>query len=173
MQIGTACFLMFLIFLTHEFEEIIRFRPWVLAYGSNPAYANESIVRQRAAYPSTEVVAIIVAAMCGATAALLGFALWQGRMEGVLGVLIANAIHLLLFHLQPAVTRRQWVPGSVTALLMSMASLALWNAITKTVPIHIPQLVLMTVCAVVVLLGTLTLMHRLAPSLQQMLNRHH
>jgi|UPI0003F68A1C hypothetical protein len=114
MSIMALAYASFALFVTHEFEEIIRCRPWIERHASDKRYARDYWIRNREYYPSTpalsaciaeEIVLYGVAMFC---AGLLHFA------PVVFAVTFANSLHLL-GHLGFALRSRSWNPCSVTA----------------------------------------------------------
>lgn len=124
MTVALLSFIGLLAFVIHEFEEIIRFRPWIERHKDDERYRSDMIIKNQQAYPSTETIAIMILEEVVLFATAFGVAIWLDRYEIALAVVIANTLHLLA-HIGDAMRAKRWTPGSITAAITGAVSIAL------------------------------------------------
>ncbi|AND79780.1 HXXEE domain-containing protein [Streptococcus pantholopis] len=116
MTSALLAFLAIVLFMIHEFEEIVRVRPWIDKKGSDPRLASEMFISGRASYPSAETVAALIMEEF----ILAGLVLFAGIIfrlpELVLAITLGHTLHLFV-HIGQALSFRIWVPGSITSVL--------------------------------------------------------
>lgn len=105
-----------IVFMVHEFEEILFVKAWVLKNKNNPKVDRQYWIVTFKKYPiSTATFASLIAEEYIIASSLTIIALQGNFYTFFVGLLIAYAIHLLK-HLWDMVRWRRYVPGGPTAL---------------------------------------------------------
>ncbi|BDE14339.1 hypothetical protein MKCMC460_31990 [Mycobacterium sp. 20KCMC460] len=116
MDIGAAAFWVMALFVVHEFEEIIRIRPWIDRHRDDPRFAQDIWIRRQASYPSTEAIAVMIGEEIILFCLVLAAAVWAGVLAVIIALATLNSIHLV-GHLVFAARVKAWNPGSSTAAI--------------------------------------------------------
>lgn len=165
MSVGTVAFFVFALFVIHEFEEIIRVVPWINRHSGDERFARDTWIARKKSYPSTEVVAAVIAEEIVLFGLILLVGIGLNSMPIILATATVNCIHLFM-HFIFAIRVRAWNPGSVTAAI--------------TFPLNIIVIVLaanngvnpmwwaiLTIILAVVIFGNLRVLLMLSPVLQK------
>lgn len=172
MDISTLSFIGFSLFVIHEFEEIIRIRPWLERYRNNPAYAKALMVRRQAAYPSTETIAIMILEEIIVICAVIMVAIYWYILPLVVALFLFHLIHLVA-HIVDVIRVKHWTPGSITAALTIIPTVFIITVLIDRAPSSNPMtygLFLMLVGLVT--LSNLLLLHNLAPAIERYRKNH-
>ena len=167
--LGTLAFIGISLFMVHEFEEIICVRPYIKRHREDEKFAAEMFVAGGdQVYPSTESIALMIGEefVLSVIIMLVGIAI--GSIEIVLAPFIAFTLHLIP-HALEALRFPGWAPGSRTAVLLFVPSVAIIVAAIMTQPIQPFWLAMWTVVIGVLLLANLRLMHMAAGGFAQKL----
>lgn len=159
MSLSLFAYLLLVLFMLHEFEEIVRFRQWIVRHEHNPRFAKDMLVRTKESYPSTETVAIMIAEEFVVVSILLGTAVLLHSWELMVALLLVNCLHLVI-HLGSAVAARRWVPASPSALLTQIPQLVLLWYVLAIEAIDPWQTLGYFFAASVVIVGNLQLLTR-------------
>lgn len=147
------------LFMIHEFEEIIFVRQWIKKGKNNPKLRQDIWLSGSSHYPSTPVIALMIAEEFIVASIILFIAIIFTIPELVLAVLIAHTLHLIVGHILPALIIRRWTPGSVTAVA-TLPFIATVMAITyATTNISWVLLLLLTIVVTVVLVSNLRILY--------------
>lgn len=166
MTTGTLAFGAIVLFMIHEFDEIIFVRAWLKQRSKSLAMWNRNVV----AYPSTSVVALMIAEEFVLLGAIMVVAVTFDFPELILGLIIANSLHLL-GHLADAARVRAWPPGSLTAVVTLALNVGLVWVFAAQNPISISWSLTIAAISAIILLLNLKMLHKLAPRLQKFLDR--
>jgi hypothetical protein len=134
-SVATASFVLIVLFMVHEFEEIVLVRRWIAV--ATPDHPNDIWVKGRDHYVSAEAIAVAIAEEFVLLAVILGVAIGLDAPEIVLALSIVNALHLVV-HLIWALRARRWTPGSPTALATLPGIVALMVALMMSWTMSIP-----------------------------------
>lgn len=159
----TYVWLLPIIFIFHDMEEIVGFIPW---YKKNKSFLDHHYPRFSKIYASisTEAFLLIVyeelficIVICLIAIATHSYGLW-------LGIFIGMTLHFII-HLFQALIIKQYIPATLTSLLMLPISIFL---ILKTLPLialSLESLLLNSFLGTLIIFVNLKLMHRLMPKL--------
>ncbi|WP_369343973.1 HXXEE domain-containing protein [Bifidobacterium aquikefiricola] len=166
MDLSFLAFSAFTLFVIHEFEEIIRCRPWIHKHKPESRYANDMWIRNQRAYPSTETIAVMILEEIVLAASILLISASLNCPAPVFAVTLGNSIHLA-GHIVSAIISRAWNPGSVTAAVtLPLNVVILMLLITGTTSKGTNTAISFTITSLVVfvaLAANLALLHRIAP----------
>lgn len=124
MDIAASAFWVIVLFVVHEFEEIIRVRPWINRYRDDPRFARDIWIRRQRSYPSTEALAVMIGEEVILASLVLAVALWAGALPVIIALATVNSVHLV-GHLVFAARVKAWNPGSITAAITLPLNLVL------------------------------------------------
>lgn len=153
-----------IIFMLHEFEEIILMRRWM---GKNKDLilekfprAGQRFIRQQGSL-STEAYTFIVAEEFILASVIVIIAAVKGNYDLYAGLLAAYSIHLLL-HVFQSITIGKYIPGLITTILTGIfCGFAIyWLAVNNHLSLY-PFLIYSVILTVIVFIN-LDVMHRLA-----------
>ncbi|WP_165329173.1 HXXEE domain-containing protein [Streptococcus tangpeifui] len=162
-------FLALMLFMVHEFEEIILVCPWIAKKKNDPKFANEIFVAGRVHYPSTETLAAsILEEFILASLILLAGILFK-LPELVLAITLGHTVHLLS-HISQALRFRTWVPGSVTAVLTMPLLIYSIFLFCLNNPLHWLLLLVITPLIFAVIIANLVFLHRQADQVEKFLH---
>ena len=167
--LGTLAFIGISLFIVHEFEEIICVRPYIKRHREDEKFAAEMFVAGGDKnYPSTESIALMIGEEFVLSVIIMLVGIAVGSIEIVLAPFIAFTLHLIP-HALEALRFPGWAPGSRTAVLLFVPSVAIIVAAIMTQPIQPLWLAVWTVVIGMLLLANLRLMHMAAGSFAQKL----
>lgn len=116
--------LFLIVFMVHEFEEILFVKTWVVKNKDKPKFKRQYWVAAFRKYPmSTATFAALIAEEFVVVGALTLAALYGGFYSFFVGLLVAYGIHLLK-HIWDMTRWRAYIPGGPTALVT--APIILW-----------------------------------------------
>lgn len=165
-----AAFAAFILFVLHEFEEIIRCRPWIDRHQSEARYAHDMWVRNRRAYPSTETVAALILEEIILAAAILIVSAFLNYSPLIFAVIFGNSVHLAV-HCFSAIATRAWNPGSITAAVTLPCNAAilvvLWSNAATEPGIGVKSFIITSLALLIALGANLSMLHRIAPGLDK------
>lgn len=167
--LGTLAFIGISLFMVHEFEEIICVRPYIKRHHEDEKFAAEMFVAGGdQVYPSTESIALMIGEEFVLAGIIMAIGIFTGSIEIVLAPFIAFTLHLIP-HALEALRFPGWAPGSRTAVLLLVPSVAIIVAAIMTQPIQPLWLTVWTVVIGVLLLANLKLLHLAAGGFTQKL----
>jgi hypothetical protein len=166
MIISSLSILGFLLFVIHELEEILRFRPWIVKHQNDPAYKNDNIIKRSWAYPSTTTIIIMIIEECILFLIMFAFAVILESYELALAAIIINVLHLFV-HCVDAVRSSRWTPGSMTALPTAIIAILLVWVVMATQYIQLGQLLLLVAVLGVFMLINLLLLQKNAQRIER------
>lgn len=172
MKIETAMWLLPVVFMIHDFEEIIMIKPWAAKNSAEiqrrfPALASRMLPHLERL--STSSLALAVAEEFVLLSAVTYFAVEYELYSVWAGVLLAFFIHLLI-HIVQFVIYGKYVPVIVTSLITSVYCvfalyfLHLYNYLVW------PDIAKWTMISVVVLIVNLVFVHLMAARFEKWLN---
>jgi hypothetical protein len=163
-KVETVMWLLPIVFMAHDFEEIIMMRPWLNRYGGQlkkrfPALADHLLpaVEQL----STSAFALIVAEEFIILSVLTYIAVEWGLYALWLGLLVVFLSHLLV-HIGQVIVLRHYAPVMVTSVVCSVYCVFAWWYMTTYTPVIGTHVIGWAVVCGVVMMVNLWLGHRLA-----------
>ncbi|HEX5993724.1 MAG TPA: HXXEE domain-containing protein [Jiangellales bacterium] len=169
MSVGLVALVGLMLFMIHEFEEIVFIRPW-LATTEGRTDAHDMWSRRRGAYPSTEAIALMIAEEFVLVGLILGVAMAADWPELVISAFIVHSLHLVV-HLVDAARARRWTPGSVTAFATLPVIAAVSWLFLGSSPINPGWVGAGTVIVAAIVLPNLLMLHHWAPRLDMIILR--
>ncbi len=164
-------FIGFGLFIIHELEEIIRFVPWINHHKHDKKFANQMLILQRAMYPSTETVTIVILEESLIALLLLGLAIILHLPALSCAVILANMLHLVL-HLVDAAKYRTWTPGSITALITLIGNgICIGYSFAAAPHIIVPSLTLTPVIGIIIIINLRVMLSR-SQAIEQWRTKH-
>ena len=160
MGVGGFAFVTIVLFMVHEFDEIVFIRPYIDRHSGDERYKAEMFVAGARRYPSTELIAAMICEELIVSSLILLAGTLLGSIEVVAATFIAYALHLLA-HIREALVFPGWAPGSRTAVLTSPLVAAVLGAIFMMFTVSWPLLAVLTIVIGAGLLANLNLMYRL------------
>lgn len=163
--------LFLVVFIVHEFEEIIFVKAWVAKHRTLPRFGNQLWVKNFSKHPlSTATFAVLVAEEFVLIGGLVFAASLLNAPAMFAGLVIAYGLHLL-GHIVDMIVRRAYVPGGPTAFitLPAVAWLA-YTVIDQTQPSAI-AVILWTLGLGAFLILNLRCLYIIAPRIERFLHR--
>ena len=129
MEIYKLSFITIVLFMIHEFEEIIFIKKFIEKNKVVKDMKNELFVKKKESYPSTETTSLMIAEEFIILSTLLFIASEFRMYEIVLSLFIVYIAHLVP-HIYDALRYRKFSPGSRTSLIIfPLGILMIWNVI--------------------------------------------
>lgn len=129
MEIYKLSFITIVLFMIHEFEEIIFIKKFIEKNKVVKDMKNELFVKKKESYPSTETTSLMIAEEFIILSTLLFIASEFRMYEIVLSLFIVYIAHLVS-HIYDALRYRKFSPGSRTSLIIfPLGILMIWNVI--------------------------------------------
>ncbi len=169
MSAALLSFIAIVLFMIHEFEEIIWVVPWITKHANNPAFANEMFMLGKASCPSSETMALLILEEFVLASFILLIGILLKKPEIVAAITIGHTLHLFS-HLSELFRFQTWVPGTITAVLTVPILLIVLYIFFKTNPINWLQLSIWTIIILVVLLANLSWLHSQAQNVERWLH---
>ena len=149
-----------LLFILHDMEEIILAIPW-----KNSEAPNTRFIRVRfvpfGTFFNTESFSIAVCEELLLLTLVSAFGYFTGHYELWLGFLAANILHLILIHLiGTALVYRSYVPGAITALLTMIPCCLIFLDALHLLQYPVWKLILSVAAGTVVAAVNMKLLHR-------------
>ena len=129
MEIYKLSFIAIVLFMIHEFEEIIFVKKFIEKNKVVKDMKNELFVKKKESYPSTETTSLMIAEEFIILSTLLSIASEFRMYEIVLSLFIVYIAHLVP-HIYDALRYRKFSPGSRTSfIIFPLGILIIWNVI--------------------------------------------
>ena len=129
MEIYKLSFITIVLFMIHEFEEIIFVKKFIEKNKVVKDMKNELFVKKKESYPSTETTSLMIAEEFIILSTLLSIASEFRMYEIVLSLFIVYIAHLVP-HIYDALRYRKFSPGSRTSfIIFPLGILMIWNVI--------------------------------------------
>lgn len=129
MEIYKLSFITIVLFMIHEFEEIIFIKKFIEKNKVLKNMKNELFVKKKESYPSTETTSLMIAEEFIILSTLLFIASEFRMYEIVLSLFIVYIAHLVP-HIYDALRYRKFSPGSRTSfIIFPLGILIIWNVI--------------------------------------------
>lgn len=129
MEIYKLSFIIIVLFMIHEFEEIIFIKKFIEKNKVIKDMKNELFVKKKESYPSTETTSLMIAQEFIILSTLLFIASEFRMYEIVLSLFIVYIVHLVP-HIYDALRYRKFSPGSRTSfIIFPLGILIIWNVI--------------------------------------------
>ena len=129
MEIYKLSFITIVLFMIHEFEEIIFVKKFIEKNKVVKDMKNELFVKKKESYPSTETTSLMIAEEFIILSTLLFIASEFNMYEIALSLFIVYIAHLVP-HMDDALRYRKFSPGSRTSfIIFPLGILIIWNVI--------------------------------------------
>ena len=129
MEIYKLSFIAIVLFMIHEFEEIIFVKKFIEKNKVVKDMKNELFVKKKESYPSTETTSLMIAQEFIILSTILFIASEFRMYEIVLSLFIVYIAHLVP-HIYDALRYRKFSPGSRTSfIIFPLGILMIWNVI--------------------------------------------
>ena len=129
MEIYKLSFITIVLFMIHEFEEIIFIKKFIEKNKVVKDMKNELFVKKKESYPSTETTSLMIAQEFIILSTILFIASEFRMYEIVLSLFIVYIAHLVP-HIYDALRYRKFSPGSRTSfIIFPLGILMIWNVI--------------------------------------------
>ena len=129
MEIYKLSFIAIVLFMIHEFEEIIFIKKFIEKNKVVKDMKNELFVKKKESYPSTETTSLMIAQEFIILSTILFIASEFRMYEIVLSLFIVYIAHLVP-HIYDALRYRKFSPGSRTSfIIFPLGILMIWNVI--------------------------------------------
>jgi hypothetical protein len=174
-EIASLMWLLPVVFMVHDFEEIIMLQPWLTREAERfpkrfPGVAKRVLLHL--SHLSTPAFALAVAEEFVVLSAITLLAVVGGLFALWAGIVLAFFIHLVAHGIQFIVYGR-YVPAIATSILVGPLCLAGLAYLNTKHPLDWPEVALWTAIALVVMLGNVILAHALAARFQAWLHGTH
>ena len=170
MEIYKLSFITRVLFIIHEFEEIIFIKKFIEKNKIVKHMKNELFLKKKENYPSTETISLMIAEEFIISSILLFIASEFNIYEIVLSLFIVYIVHLIP-HMYDAVKYRKFSPGSRTSfVIFPLGILIIWNIILNT-EINLFILILCVVIIGFLLISNLLFLHRTSRKINKYLSK--
>ena len=168
MEIYKLSFMAIVLFMIHEFEEIIFIKKFIEKNKIVKHMKNELFLKKKENYPSTETISLMIAEEFIISSILLFIASEFNIYEIVLSLFIVYIVHLLP-HIYDALRYRKFSPGSRTSfIIFPLGILIIWNVIlNKEI-----NLVIFILCVIVIgflMILNLIFLHKISKKIDKYL----
>ena len=168
MEIYKLSFIAIVLFMIHEFEEIIFIKKFIEKNKVVKDMKNELFVKKKESYPSTETTSLMIAEEFIILSTLLFIASEFRMYEIVLSLFIVYIAHLVP-HIYDALRYRKFSPGSRTSfIIFPLGILIIWNVIlNKEI-----NLVIFILCVIVIgflMILNLIFLHKISKKIDKYL----
>jgi hypothetical protein len=173
MKTETIMWLFPIVFMIHDFEEIVMFKPWIAKNASDlkrrfPRLAARMLPHMEGLSTSAFALAVAVMFLIVSTTTLIAiefdlYALWAGALIGYF-------IHLII-HIGQFLVFRRYVPVVITSIIT--APYCVWAVIVVNTrhPLPAGPTLLCSAAALIIIGGALPLVHAMAARFQRFLDR--
>ncbi|WP_315378545.1 HXXEE domain-containing protein [Rothia aeria] len=170
MTISGFALITLVLFMVHEFEEIIFVRRYIDKHADNNRYHDELFVAGQDHYPSTAAIAAMIAEEFVVACLILCTGIILDSAEVVAAMFIAYTLHLVI-HIREAIVFPGWAPGSRTAVFtMPVIALTLYAA-AITLHIDYLKLAILTVVLGALVLLNLQALYRLSEKIETLIQK--
>ena len=168
MEIYKLSFIAIVLFMIHEFEEIIFIKKFIEKNKVVKDMKNELFVKKKESYPSTETTSLMIAEEFIILSTLLFIASEFRMYEIVLSSFIVYIAHLVP-HIYDALRYRKFSPGSRTSfIIFPLGILIIWNVIlNKEI-----NLVIFILCVIIIgflMILNLIFLHKISKKIDKYL----
>ena len=168
MEIYKLSFIAIVLFMIHEFEEIIFIKKFIEKNKVVKDMKNELFVKKKESYPSTETTSLMIAEEFIILSTLLFIASEFRMYEIVLSLFIVYIAHLVP-HIYDALRYRKFSPGSRTSfIIFPLGILIIWNVIlNKEI-----NLVIFILCVIIIgflMILNLIFLHKISKKIDKYL----
>ena len=168
MEIYKLSFMAIVLFMIHEFEEIIFIKKFIEKNKVVKYMKNELFLKKKANYPSTETISLMIAEEFIILSTLLFIASEFSMYEIVLSLFIVYIVHLLP-HIYDALRYRKFSPGSRTSfIIFPLGILIIWNIILNK-KIHLVILILCVIIIGFLMILNLLFLHKISKKINKYL----
>ena len=168
MEIYKLSFIAIVLFMIHEFEEIIFIKKFIEKNKVVKDMKNELFLKKKANYPSTETISLMIAEEFIILSTLLFIASEISMYEIVLSLFIVYIVHLLP-HIYDALRYRKFSPGSRTSfIIFPLGILIIWNIILNK-KIHLVILILCVIIIGFLMILNLIFLHKISKKIDKYL----
>ena len=168
MEIYKLSFMAIVLFMIHEFEEIIFMKKFIEKNKVVKYMKNELFLKKKGNYPSTETISLIIAEEFIILSTLLFIASEFSMYEMVLSLFIVYIVHLLP-HIYDALRYRKFSPGSRTSFIVfPLGILIIWNVILNK-KIHLVILILCIIIIGFLMILNLLFLHKISKKIDKYL----
>ena len=170
MEIYKLSFIIIVLFMIHEFEEIIFVKKFIEKNKVVKDMKNELFVKKKESYPSTETTSLMIAEEFIILSTLLSIASEFRMYEIVLSLFIVYIAHLVP-HIYDALRYRKFSPGSRTSfIIFPLGILIIWNVIlNKEI-----NLVIFILCVIIIgflMILNLIFLHKISKKIDKYLQK--
>ena len=170
MEIYKLSFIIIVLFMIHEFEEIIFIKKFIEKNKVVKDMKNELFVKKKESYPSTETTSLMIAEEFIILSTLLFIASEFRMYEIVLSLFIVYIAHLVP-HIYDALRYRKFSPGSRTSfIIFPLGILIIWNVIlNKEI-----NLVILISCVIIIgflMILNLLFLHKISKKIDKYLRK--
>ena len=170
MEIYKLSFIIIVLFMIHEFEEIIFIKKFIKKNKVVKDMKNELFVKKKESYPSTETTSLMIAEEFIILSTLLSIASEFRMYEIVLSLFIVYIAHLVP-HIYDALRYRKFSPGSRTSfIIFPLGILIIWNVIlNKEI-----NLVILISCVIIIgflMILNLLFLHKISKKIDKYLRK--
>ena len=170
MKINLFIFLVICLFMIHEFEEIIFVKPWIDNKSTTEQYSNEMWIKNKEAYPSAEIIALIIFEEFILLFCIFLIASLTKFYELAVGVTIAHTLHLIILHLINTIRFCVFSPGIITSIITLPLLILIIILYCRKNKISWIKLCICTLASSIIVLVNLRLLYKIAPLLDNWLN---
>ena len=168
MEIYKLSFITIVLFMIHEFKEIIFIKKFIEKNKVVKDMKNELFVKKKESYPSTETTSLMIAEEFIILSTLLFIASEFRMYEIVLSLFIVYIAHLVP-HIYDALRYRKFSPGSRTSfIIFPLGILIIWNVIlNKEI-----NLVIFILCVIIIgflMILNLIFLHKISKKINKYL----
>lgn len=168
MEIYKLSFIAIVLFMIHEFEEIIFMKKFIEKNKVVKYMKNELFLKKKANYPSTETISLMIAEEFIILSTLLFIASEFSMYEIVLSLFIVYIVHSLP-HIYDALRYRKFSPGSRTSfIIFPLGILIIWNIILNK-KIHLVILILCVIIIGFLVILNLLFLHKISKKINKYL----
>ena len=168
MEIYKLSFIAIVLFMIHEFEEIIFMKKFIEKNKVVKYMKNELFLKKKANYPSTETISLMIAEEFIILSTLLFIASKFSMYEIVLSLFIVYIVHLLP-HIYDALRYRKFSSGSRTSfIIFPLGILIIWNIILNK-KIHLVILILCVIIIGFLMILNLLFLHKISKKINKYL----
>ena len=168
MEIYELSFIAIVLFMIHEFEEIIFIKKFIEKNKVVKYMKNELFLKKKANYPSTETISLMIVEEFIILSTLLFIASEFSMYEIVLSLFIVYIVHLLP-HIYDALRYRKFSPGSRTSfIIFPLGILIIWNIILNK-KIHLVILILCVIIIGFLMILNLLFLHKISKKIDKYL----
>ena len=168
MEIYKLSFMAIVLFMIHEFEEIIFIKKFIEKNKVVKYMKNELFLKKKANYPSTETISLMITEEFIILSTLLFIASEFSMYEIVLSLFIVYIVHLLP-HIYDALRYRKFSPGSRTSfIIFPLGILIIWNIILNK-KIHLVILILCVIIIGFFMILNLLFLHKISKKINKYL----